>query len=102
MVARLMPAQESMKLTRENHPENSPVQEKEPTLTLGASIGISVVSALAGATLGSAALSTAFLVDTPWHVASLIPMVAAGVSILGGWIGAFFWMCREEAAKHRE
>ena len=37
MVARLMTAQEPVKLTQQNHPENIIPPEKEPTLTLGSS-----------------------------------------------------------------
>ena len=98
MVARMIPMAEPLKLTPENHPENAPVPRKPPTLSLGSAIGASIVSGLAGMTFGSAALSTAFLVDAPGHVASLLPLVATGVCILSAWIGAFFWMCRDESA----
>jgi hypothetical protein len=37
--------------------------------------------------------------DADWHVVSLLPLVVTGVGFLGAWIGAFFWMCRDEAAK---
>ena len=50
----------------------------------------------------AAALSTAFLVDADYHVASLLPLVVMGTCFLGAWIGAFFWMCRDEAAKKKE
>ena len=101
MVARMIPApaQEPITLTSENHPENAVPEETQPTLTLASSIGICALSALGGMTLGSAALSTAFLMDAPWHVACLIPLVSMLVCIAGGWIGAFFWMCREEASR---
>jgi len=100
MVARLMAAQEPVKLTQENHPENVVPPKKEPTLTLGSSIAACIVSGLVGMTFGCAALSTAFLMDEQWHVASLLPLVATGTCFLGAWIGAFFWMCREEASKN--
>jgi len=98
MVARLIPTQEPLKLTQENHPENAVAPKPPPSLTLGSSIAACIVSGLVGMTFGCAALSTAFLVGADWHVASLLPLVATGVAILGAWIGAFFWMCREDAA----
>ena len=98
MVARMISTQEPLKLTQENHPENAVPQKPAPTLTLGSSIAACIVSGMVGMIFGCAALSTAFLVDTDWHVASLLPLVATGVCILGAWIGAFFWMCREDAA----
>jgi len=99
MVARLMTAPEPVKLTLENHPENVIPPTKEPSLTLGSSIVACIISGLVGMTFGCAALSTAFLVDADWHVASLLPLVVMGTCFLGAWIGAFFWMCRDEAAK---
>lgn len=99
MVARMIPTQEPIKLTAENHPENAPAEETQATLPLASSIGICALSALAGATLGGAALSTAFLMDSRWHVACLLPLVALLVAIAGGWIGANFWMCRDESSK---
>ena len=100
MVARLTPTQEPLKLTQANHPENAaPPPEKEPTLTLGSSIAACITSGLVGMIFGTAALSTAFLMDADWHVVSLLPLVVTGVGFLGAWIGAFFWMCRDEAAK---
>jgi hypothetical protein len=98
MVARLIPAQEPLKLTQENHPENAVVPKPAPSLTLGSSIAAGIVSGMAGMIFGCAALSTAFLIGSDWNVASLIPLVATGVAILGAWIGAFFWMCREDAS----
>jgi len=98
MVARMIPTHEPLKLTQENHPENAAAPKSEPTLTLGSSIAACIVSGLVGMTFGCAALSTAFLIGSDWNVASLMPLVATGVAILGAWIGAFFWMCREDAA----
>ena len=100
MVARTM-TQEAIRLTPQNHPENAVPPEKPATLTLGSSVCICMVSALAGATVGSAALSTIFLMDERGHLASMVPLVAAVVSILGGWIGTFFWMCRDEEVNSR-
>ena len=60
-----------------------PPGKPAPSLTLGSSIAAGIVSGLAGAIFGSAALSTAFLIGADWHVASLLPLVAAGVCILG-------------------
>jgi hypothetical protein len=101
MVARLIPTQEPLKLTQANHPENAVQPEKPITLTLGSSIAACIISGLVGMTFGCGALSTAFLVDAPGHIASLLPLVATGVCFLGAWIGAFFWMCREEAANRK-
>lgn len=99
MVARMIAPEEAVQVTREHHPENAVEPQKPATLTLGSSICVCMLSAVAGATLGSAALSTIFLMDERGHLLSMIPLVAAAVSILGGWIGAFFWMYRDEAAK---
>jgi|SRR6185503_7463065 len=99
MVARLAPEKEPLKLTQENHPENAEPVEKLPTVSLASTVGIGALCSLGGMTLGSAALSTAFQADGPWEVISLIPLVATLVCLLGGWMGAFFWMCREESSK---
>ena len=101
MVARLAPMHESLKLTQENHPENAAPQEKLPTVSLASTVLIGALCSLAGMTLGSAALSTAFMADGPWEVVTLIPLVATLVCLTGGWMGAFFWMCRDEAT-HRK
>ena len=99
MVARLAPTQAPLKLTQENHPENAKPKEKLPTVSLTSTIWIGILCSLAGMTLGSAALSSTFLADGPWETVSMIPLVAMLVALLGGWMGAFFWMCREEATK---
>ncbi len=101
MVARMM-TQEPVRITPQNHPENALIPEKPATLTLGSSVGICMLSAVAGAVLGGAALSTVFLMDERWHLASMVPLVSTAVCILGGWIGAFFWMCRDEAAQKHD
>jgi hypothetical protein len=101
MVARLTPAQIPVTLTQENHPENQ-IQaetEKQPTLSLASAVGIGALCSLVGMTLGSAALSTAFQADTKWEVIFLLPLVGTAVSLLGGWIGAFFHMIRADAGK---
>lgn len=100
MVARLMATQEPLKLTQENHPENAPEPAaKKPTVSLGSMIGICALCGIAGMTLGSGALSTCFMADTSGEVVTMIPLVAMAVALFGGWIGAFFWMCREESCK---
>lgn len=99
MVARMIPTPERIHLTEANHPENAPEVSKQPTLTLGSSICACIVSGLVGMTFGCAALSTAFLVDRDFHIASLLPLVITGAAILSAWIGAFFWMIREESAQ---
>jgi hypothetical protein len=99
MEARLIPARELLKLTRENHPENAaPAEPKPPTVTLFSMIAICAFCGLVGMTFGAGMLSTAFLDDTKGELVSLIPLVIAAVGLLSGWVGAFFWMCREEAA----
>jgi hypothetical protein len=95
MVARTAP--ELMKLTQANHPENAIPEAPKAPSTLGSTICACIVSGLVGMTFGCAALSTAFLVDARWHVASLLPLVIGGVCILGAWIGAFAWMCGDGA-----
>jgi len=97
MVARTAPAPE-LKLTQANHPENAlPPAVPKKSSTLGSTIAACIVSGLVGMTFGCAALSTAFLVDARWHVASLLPLVIGGICILGAWIGAFAWMCGDGA-----
>jgi hypothetical protein len=47
---------------------------------------------------GAASLSTAFTADGPGEVLSVLLLVAMGTCMLSGWLGAFFWMCRDEAS----
>jgi len=96
MVVRWMPTQEPMKLTQENHPENAKPKEKNPGMSLAYVVGIGALCSLGGMTLGSAALSSTFMAEGRGELVSMIPLVALLVSLLGGWMGAFFWMCREE------
>jgi hypothetical protein len=97
MEARLAPARELLKLTRENHPENAVAPApKAPTVSLGSMVGISALCGLVGMIFGTACLSTAMLADTMWEVVCLLPLAIAAVCFLSGWVGAFFWMCREE------
>ena len=100
MVARTIPSETPITLTRENHPENivEPV-EKPTTVKLGHTVGIGVLCSLVGMTLGTAALSTALQSDNRWETIFLIPMVATTVSLLGGWVGAFFYMLRSDASQ---
>jgi hypothetical protein len=102
MEARLFPTRQLPKLTQENHPENIvPEPAKAPTITLPSIIGICALCGIVGMTFGAGMLSTAFLADGPGEVVSLIPLVATAVAFLSGWVGAFFWMCREEKSKQR-
>jgi len=87
-------------LTQSNHPENVGAEAPPPRVSLGAAVGIAAFSSLVGMTFGSAALSTAFLAETRAELYSVLPMIATAVCFLGGWMGAFFYMCREEASKH--
>lgn len=100
MLARLSTTQEPLRLTEENHPENAAQPAKMPTVSLASMIGISALCGLVGMTFGSAALSSAFQADTAWDVVCLLPLVVAGTCFLSGWMGAFFWMCRDESS-HR-
>jgi len=100
MDARLAPAREPLKLTRENHPENAVAPTpKAPTVSLAAMVGISALCGLVGMIFGTACLSTSLLSDSKWEVVCLLPLAIAAVCFLSGWVGAFFWMCREEAAE---
>lgn len=99
MVARLEMPQPSVKLTQANHPENAGMAEKRPAMSLPSTIGICALTGLLGMTIGSAAFSTAFGTDNPGTVLYMIPLVTGLVALLGGWVGAFFYMCREEADK---
>ena len=96
MEARMIQTREYVKLTQENHPENAvPATPKLPTVGLGAMIAISSFCGLIGMIFGAGMLSTAFLADGKGEVVCLIPLVATAVMFLTGWVGAFFWMCRE-------
>ena len=100
MVARWTPTQEPLKLTRENHPENAGLQAPPaPKNNLSASIALSCLSGLIGLVFGGAALSTAFMATTNYELLSVLPITFTAILILGGWVGAFFWMCREEQAE---
>jgi hypothetical protein len=100
MDARLAPARELLKLTRENHPENAVAPKPQaPTVGLASMVGISALCGLVGMIFGTACLSTAMLADTMWEVVCLLPLAVAAVCFLSGWVGAFFWMCREESAE---
>ena len=99
MAAPVMEPRPLFKLTQENHPENAPEAPKDPTVSLWSIIAISALSGVVGMTFGTAALSSAMAADGPGEVVSLLPLVVTGVCILSGWLGAFFWMVREEASK---
>jgi hypothetical protein len=100
MVARTIPAETPITLTRENHPENAVEAEEKPTtVTLASTVFIGALCSLVGMTIGSAALSTAFQTSTFWEVVSMIPLVAATVALIGGWMGAFFHMVRTDMSK---
>jgi hypothetical protein len=102
MVARTTPAETPITLTQENHPENAELKEKPTTITLASSVGIGVLCSLVGMTIGSAALSTAQQSSSPTEVLFLIPLVATTASILGGWVGAFFFMIRSDSTKKND
>ena len=88
-----------MQVTRENHPENRQEPEKLPTVSLAATVGIGALCSLVGMIFGAAAMSTSFMADNSFEVLSMIPLVATLASLIGGWMAAFFWMCREAAQK---
>lgn len=88
---------EPLRLTRENHPENRIEAESQPTVTLGSMVGICALSGVLGMIFGTASLSSMRLDDSPWGMTGILPLVALAVSILSGWLGAFFWMCRKES-----
>lgn len=50
-------------------------------------------------TIGTAALSTALQSENRWEAIFLIPLVATTASLLGGWVGAFFYMIRSDASQ---
>jgi hypothetical protein len=100
MVARSIPTGTPFTLTRENHPENiSEPQEKPATVKLGHTVFIGALCGVLGMTIGTAALSTALQSDNRWETIFLIPLVATTVSLLGGWVGAFFYMIRSDASQ---
>jgi len=98
MVARAM-ENKPLQITRENHPENQPEHSNLPSVSLGATVGIGALCSLVGMIFGSAGLSTSFMADNAWEVLAMIPLVATLAALIGGWMGGFFWMCREEASK---
>ena len=100
MVVRLTATREPLRLTQDNHPENAARPAKGPMVSLASMIGISALCGLVGMTFGSAALSTAFKSDTAGEVLSLIPLIATGTCILSGWVGAFYWMIRDESQRN--
>jgi hypothetical protein len=104
MVARTNPAEASLRLTQENHPENAPHAdvEEQPTSSLLSAIGIGALCSLIGMAIGSAALSTAFLSDNRWEAITLLPMVGTAVCILGGWVGAFVHMIRSDSSSKQD
>jgi hypothetical protein len=97
MVAMMTPTKEPLRLTQENHPENAVTAATSSPTGLAATIFLSCLCGLIGLVFGSAALSTAFMADTPYELLSVLPLILLAVCILGGWVGAFFWMVREEA-----
>jgi hypothetical protein len=98
MVARTFETK-PVQITRENHPENQPEPVKLPTVSLGATVGIGALCSLVGMIFGSAGLSTSFMADNAFEVLTMIPLVATLAALIGGWVGGFFWMCREESSK---
>ena len=96
MVARVIPEPVTLQVTRETHPENQVAPEKQTTITLGAAVGIGALCSGIGMAFGCAAMSTLFLTGTAAEIASMVPLVVTLVCIVGGWVGAFFYMCREE------
>lgn len=98
MVARLTPPPVPVKLTQENHPENAAEPaEPLPTVSLFSMVAIGALCGVTGMAFGTAALSSAIAFGGPLHVLSLIPLVVGLVAFLTGWVGAFFWMCREHS-----
>lgn len=102
MVSRLLPREVPVTITPENHPENAPavIEEKPTTITLASAVGIGALCSLVGMTIGTAALSTAMLSDSRWELICLLPMVCTAVALLGGWVGAFFYMVRSDNSKN--
>jgi hypothetical protein len=100
MMSRLTFEHEPLVVTRENHPENQqPETAKPPTVSLAATVGIGALCSLVGMIFGAAAMSTSFMADNSFEVLSMIPLVATLASLIGGWMAAFFWMCREASQK---
>jgi hypothetical protein len=99
MVARTIPAPQPITLTRDNHPENALKPETPAANTLGPTIAICSASGLVGMTFGVASLASMRLDDGPWGMTGILPLVALGVVILTGWLGAFYWMCRQESTE---
>jgi len=98
MMSRLTFEHEPVQVTQENHPENQrEPQEKLPTVSLAATVGIGALCSLVGMIFGAAAMSTSFMADTNFEVLSMIPLVATLAALIGGWVAGFFWMCQEGA-----
>jgi hypothetical protein len=104
MEARFTPTRERLKLTQENHPENAPEVPivKDPRVGLAPMIAICSFCGLVGMIFGAGMLSTAFLANGQGEVVCLIPLVVTAVCLLSGWVGAFFWMVRQEAGSKKQ
>ncbi|MBI3856556.1 MAG: hypothetical protein HY293_12785 [Planctomycetes bacterium] len=100
MVARLIPTQEPVTLNQANHPENAIPLAKDGAPGLGSTIAICALSGLIGATFGAAALSSAFLAGSPLDVLSLVPLTATVVVLMSSWVGAFYWMMKQDPDRH--
>jgi hypothetical protein len=94
MAERTTPTQTPFVLNQENHPENAELREKPTTVSLASTIFLGVLCSLIGMTIGSAALSTSFQSENRWEALTMVPLVATTASLLGGWVGAFFFMIR--------
>ena len=95
-------------LTQENHPENQPeappVQPVQPAqrTTLFRTIAISAFAGLIGMTYGVTALSSTLVLNEPVSFYSMIPLVAALVVIVSGWVGSMIWMCSNDGREDHE
>jgi hypothetical protein len=81
------------------HPENRPSEpEATPSLEkrLWSVLPLSILAGLIGMTYGAAALSSALSFGTIMEVVSLIPLVAALVTLASGWTAAMFCLCKDE------
>lgn len=88
-----------------NHPENQPEAappEAAPKSTLFRTIIICAFAGLIGMAYGVTALSSTLVLNEPASFFTMIPLVAALVVIVTGWVGSMIWMAANEGRTGRE
>jgi len=87
------------------HPENQPEAappEAAPKSTLFRTMVISAFAGLIGMAYGVTALSSTLVLGEPASFFSMIPLVAALIVIVTGWVGCMIWMASNEGRTDHE